>query len=108
MRKNDSCLWLVHELDYLGMAAQITLISKCPIITARSLLLLPPHARHLEGLGLHRVTRAGHGDVQVEQDPGREHAQHQDTEHGVAVDVAVHNAEHDAVLPSLKLEKYIE
>lgn len=91
------------------MAVRITLNSKCPLsvllLTPRSLQLLSPDARHLEALGVLGVTRAGHGDVEVEQHPGGERPQHQDAEHGVAVDVAVHDAEHDAVLPSLKCSK---
>ena len=66
-----------------------------------SLLLLSPDARHLEAPLLLGV-RAGHGDVQVKQHPGGEHPQYKNTEHRVPVDEAVHDAEHDAVLPSLK------
>ena len=86
------------------MAVRITLNSKCPlsVLTGRSLQLLSPDAGHLEALGPLVVTGAGHGDVEVKQHPGGERPQHQDTEHGVAVDVAVHDAEHDTILPSLK------
>ena len=97
----DFVLFL-QDLVYLGMAAQITLHTIPALITPRSLLLLPPDAGHLEHPRLLRLARACHRDVQAQEDPGGEHTQHQDAEHGVAVDEAVHDAEHDAILPSLK------
>ena len=67
-----------------------------------SLLLLSPDAWHLEAPLRSLGVRAGHGDVEVKQHPGGEHTQHQDAEHRVPVDKAVHDAKHDAVLPGLK------
>ena len=51
--------------------------------------------------GLNWVLRVG-GDIEIEEEPAREDPDGEDGVEHVTVDVAVHDAEHHAVLPSLE------